>query len=91
MASEVKQTIKTLYQNYHKALSEKQATFNLSDKQIKEIELEVYLSMQYSQDKTKQIIKGTYNDIYNLLTALDTEVIHNKDVSIDINEIKIIL
>ncbi|AGR48260.1 hypothetical protein 110_00139 [Staphylococcus phage 110] len=31
MASEVKQTIKTLYQNYHKALSEKQATFNLSN------------------------------------------------------------
>ncbi|AXF38440.1 hypothetical protein BE25_0231 [Staphylococcus phage vB_SepM_BE25] len=40
--------------------------------------------------EVKQAIK-TFNDIYNLLTALDTEVIHNKDVSIDINEIKIIL
>lgn len=40
--------------------------------------------------EVKQAIK-TFNGIYNLLTALDTEVIHNKDVSIDINEIKIIL
>ncbi|BBC69658.1 hypothetical protein phiSA039_0199 [Staphylococcus phage phiSA039] len=91
MATEAKQTINTLYQRYNRALRTKQTIFNLSDDQIKEMDLEVSLVTHYSKSKTKQIIKGTDNDISMLIMILSKEEFDDKFTNIEIDEVNIIL
>ena len=91
MATEVKQTVNTVYQQYRTALRSKQVIFNLTDDQIEEMDLEVVLNTIYNNRKTQQVIKGTEEGISMLIMTLSKKEFEDESVNIEIEDVNIIL
>lgn len=91
MATEAKQTVNTVYQQYRTALRSKQVIFNLTDDQIEEMDLEVVLNTKYNNRKTQQVIKGTEEGISMLIMTLSKKEFEDESVNIEIEDVNIIL
>lgn len=91
MATEAKQTVNTVYQQYKKVLRSKQIIFNLTDDQIEEMDLEVVLNTKYGNHKTRQVIKGTDKDISMLIMILSKEEFEDEFTKIEIEDVNITL
>lgn len=91
MATEPKQTVNTVYQQYRTALRSKQIIFNLTDDQIEEMDLEVALDTKYNNHKTRQVIKGTDKDISMLIMILSKEEFEDEFTKIEIEDVNITL
>ena len=91
MATEAKQTVNTVYQQYRTALRSKQVIFNLTDDQIEEMDLEVVLNTVYNNRKTQQVIKGTEEGISMLIMTLSKKEFEDESVNIEIEDVNIIL
>lgn len=91
MATEAKQTVNTVYQQYRTALRSKQIIFNLTNDQIEEMDLEVILYTIYNNRKTQQVIKGTEEGISMLIMTLSKKEFEDESVNIEIEDVNIIL
>lgn len=91
MATEAKQTVNTVYQQYKTALRSKQIIFNLTNDQIEEMDLEVILNTKYNNHETRQIIKGTDKDISMLIMILNKEELEDEFTEIEIEDVNITL
>lgn len=91
MATEAKQTVNTVYQQYRTALRSKQIIFNLTNDQIEEMDLEVILNTKYNNHETRQIIKGTDKDISMLIMVLNKEELEDEFTEIEIEDVNITL
>ena len=91
MATEAKQTVNTVYQQYKTTLRSKQIIFNLSDDQIEEMDLEVTLDTKYNNRKTRQVIKGTDKDISMVIMILNKEESEDEFTEIEIEDVNITL
>lgn len=91
MATEAKQTVNTVYQQYRTALRSKQIIFNLTDDQIEEMDLEVILYTMYNSRKTRQVIKGTEEGISMLIMTLSKEEFEDGFTEIEIEDVNITL
>ncbi len=91
MATEAKQTVSTVYQQYKTALRSKQTIFNLTNDQIEEMDLEVTLNTKYNNHETRQIIKGTDKDISMLIMILNKEEFEDEFTEIEIEDVNITL
>lgn len=91
MATEAKQTVNTVYQQYKTALRSKQIIFNLTNDQIEEMDLEITLNTKYNNHETRQIIKGTDKDISMLIMILNKEEFEDGFTEIEIEDVNITL
>lgn len=91
MATEAKQTVNTVYQQYRTALRSKQIIFNLTDDQIEEMDLEVILYTIYNNRKTQQVIKGTEEGISMLIMTLSKEEFEDGFTKFEIEDVNITL
>lgn len=91
MAREAKQTVDTVFQRYLRALKAKQKIFNLSDEQVEEMGLEVVLRTKHGNTKSNQIIKGSKTDVEELILVLSYTDYESSYISIEIEDINIIL
>lgn len=91
MATEPKQTVNTVYQQYRTALRSKQIIFNLTDDQIEEMDLEVILYTIYNNRKTRQVIKGTEEGISMLIMTLSKDEFEDGFTEIEIEDVNITL
>ncbi|WOZ17623.1 hypothetical protein [Staphylococcus phage vB_SauM-T-SE-E1] len=91
MATEAKQTVNTVYQQYRTALRSKQIIFNLTDDQIEEMDLEVILYTIYNNRKTQQVIKGTEEGISMLIMALSKKEFEDEFTEIEVEDVNITL
>ncbi|MDN6161124.1 MAG: hypothetical protein L0I85_08095 [Staphylococcus equorum] len=91
MASEAKQTVNTVYQQYRTALRSKQIIFNLTDDQIEEMDLEVILYTIYNNRKTRQVIKGNEEGISMLIMTLSKDEFDDEFTEIEIEDVNITL
>lgn len=91
MATEAKQTVNTVYQQYRTALRSKQIIFNLTDDQIEEMDLEVIIYTIYNNRKTQQVIKGTEEGISMLIMTLSKDELDDEFTEIEIEDVNITL
>lgn len=91
MATEAKQTVNTVYQQYRTALRSKQIIFNLTDDQIEEMDLEVVLNTIYNNRKTQQVIKGTEEGISMLIMTLSKKEFEDEFTEIEVEDVNITL
>ena len=91
MATEAKQTVNTVYQQYRTALRSKQVIFNLTDDQIEEMDLEVVLNTIYNNRKTQQVIKGTEEGISMLIMTLSKKEFEDEFTEIEVEDVNITL
>ncbi|WFG33736.1 hypothetical protein YN120080_19 [Staphylococcus phage vB_SauM_JDYN] len=91
MATEAKQTVNTVYQQYRTALRSKQIIFNLTDDQIEEMDLEVVLNTVYNNRKTQQVIKGTEEGISMLIMTLSKKEFEDEFTEIEVEDVNITL
>lgn len=91
MATEAKQTVNTVYQQYRTALRSKQIIFNLTDDQIEEMDLEITLNTKYNNHETRQVIKGTEEGISMLIMTLSKKEFEDEFTKIEVEDVNITL
>lgn len=91
MATEAKQIVNTVYQQYRTSLRSKQIIFNLTDDQIEEMDLEVIIYTIYNNRKTRQVIKGNEEGISMLIMTLSKEELEDEFTKFEIEDVNITL